>query len=239
LAEHRATWDAKPVLRQLYSEWYAQIASLLAPGRTVELGSGPGNLKGAHPDVLATDIVPCPWLDAVVDGTCLPFRDASLSNLVLFDVLHHLEAPNRFFREAARALRKLGRVVIFDPYISPASRLVFALFHPERVDLSVDPLALEPAPRTDGPKDPFDANQAFATRLFWRELEATRARLPDFRLVHRSRESFLRYPLSGGFGRPAFLPQWAFGPLAGIEKLLAPLAGALAFRTLVVLEKTQ
>ncbi|MBI4867886.1 MAG: methyltransferase domain-containing protein [Candidatus Wallbacteria bacterium] len=236
LAEHREIWEKKPVLRQLYSEWYGQIASFLGPGSTVELGSGPGNLKGARADVIATDIVPCPWLDAVVDAMRLPFRTNALGNLVLFDVLHHLAAPAQFFAEAARTLTRLGRVIIFDPYISPFSRLVFALAHPEPVDLSIDPLALAPAPEES--KDPFDANQGFATRLFWKELDTTLSRLPGFRLVHRSRESLLRYPLSGGFGRSAFVPDWMFGPLARVERALAPFAPVLAFRTLVVLEKT-
>lgn len=235
LAEHRRIWDEKRVLRDLYSEWYAALMAHLVPGPTVELGSGPGSLRQHCPGAIATDIVHCPWLDAVADAACLPFRTASLANLVLFDVLHHLEAPAAFFAEAGRTVRPGGRVILMEPYASPISRMVFALFHPEPVDLSIDPLAL--AARGGERRDPFEANQGFATRLFWRDLAGTMRRLPRFRLIVRSRDALLRYPLSGGFGRPAFLPEAAFGPLARLEQWLAPLAPFLAFRTVIVLER--
>jgi SAM-dependent methyltransferase len=234
LARHRQVWETKTCLRQLYGEWYAQIKALLAPGLSVELGSGPGNLKTYLPDAISTDIVQLPWLNAVLDAVELPFRTGSLGNLVLFDVLHHLAAPADFFHEAARVLAPGGRIVIVDPYISPASHLVFCLFHPEPVDFRQDPLA---STGMDRRKDPFVANQAFATRLFWRDLEGTLPRLPDFRLVHRSRSDMFRYPMSGGFDHAALAPGFVFEPLRWLEQALPVLLPLLAFRTVVALER--
>ena len=57
----------------------------------------------------------------VCDGYELPFRDAALSHLVLFDVFHHLRAPNAFLREARRVLTPRGRLILFEPYISWSS----------------------------------------------------------------------------------------------------------------------
>ena len=46
-----------------------------------------------------------PWHDREVSAEALPFADGSVGALVLFDVLHHLPSPRRFFDEAARVLR--------------------------------------------------------------------------------------------------------------------------------------
>lgn len=236
LDRHRGILSRKPILRTLYSEWYAQIRAGLAPGLTIEVGSGPASLKESCPDVVTTDVVWCPWLDLTMDAQALALLDHSVSNIVLCDVLHHLKAPGSFFREAARVLRKSGRIVLLDPYISPFSRIVNALFHEEPVDLTVDPLSLQ-ANGTSTGEDPFHANQAFATVLFWRDLGRTMDRLPEFKLVSRSRTGFLRYPLSGGFGHHSLIPGWAFAYLEPVDRWVAGLAWLIAFRTMVVLER--
>ena len=114
LAQHQAeiernlrAWEAKPLLKDIYAGFYRRILALIdpaIPGRIVEIGSGIGNLKAHLPGALATDLFPNPWLDLVCDGYELPFRQGSLSHLVLFDVFHHLRAPNAFLREARRVL---------------------------------------------------------------------------------------------------------------------------------------
>jgi hypothetical protein len=55
------------------------------------------------------------WLDALLDAQYLPFRSRSVSNLVLFDVRHHLENVRYFFDEALRMFLPQGRIVIMDP----------------------------------------------------------------------------------------------------------------------------
>lgn len=65
------------------------------------------------------------------DGYELPFRSASLSHVVLFDVFHHLRAPNAFLREARRVLGPAGRLILFEPYISWTSYPIYGLLHHE------------------------------------------------------------------------------------------------------------
>ena len=97
LSQRRGIWAAKPIIRKLYSKWYGLIKEALRPGRTLELGGGSGNLNDFLPEAITSDIVFAPWLDAVIDAHAIPFKEESLDNIVLFDVLHHLAAPAVFF----------------------------------------------------------------------------------------------------------------------------------------------
>jgi len=94
-----ASWQDKPVLREIYASFYERILQLIdrpLPGRIVEIGSGIGNLRAHVPEAICTDLFENPWLDLVCDGYELPFRSGSLSHLILFDVFHHLEKPQAF-----------------------------------------------------------------------------------------------------------------------------------------------
>ena len=142
LRRHHIVWTQKPVLRRLYASWYQEICRWLTPGLTVEVGGGTGNLKEFSPHVLCTDVVRMPWLDALVDAQHLPFRSRSVSNIVLFDVLHHLENVRYFFDEALRVLVPSGRIVIMDPYVSALSWPIYRFLHPEPMDFRRDPLAI-------------------------------------------------------------------------------------------------
>src|SRR4051812_7040079 len=105
LHEHRDTWARKPVLRAIYNDFYTRVADASKPGVSLEIGGGSGNLKDFASSVVSTDIVFTLWLDAVADAQALPFSDASFSNIVAVDVLHHIERPKRFLYEARRVLK--------------------------------------------------------------------------------------------------------------------------------------
>jgi len=234
LHRHRVVWQRKPILRTLYTDWYKDIASHLQPGRTLEVGGGTGNLKEFAPHVVCTDVVPLPWLDLVADAQRLPIASGSLANLVLFDVLHHIEHVRLFFDEALRVLQPGGRIVVMDPYISWASWPVYRFLHPEPVDFTQDALRSQPA-RPD--RDPFDANQAIATMLFERDYERFRGEYPSLKMRALRRVALFAYPLSGGFDHPSLLPAVLVKPVLAIERALEFMGRALAFRMLVVLEK--
>ena len=202
----------------------------------MEVGAGSGNLKETMPQVLATDIVTVAWLDAVVDAHALPFADSTVDSLVGIDVLHHVQYPVRFLAEAERVLKPGGRVVLVEPAITPVSRVVFALGHPEPVDMRADPLA-EGAP--DRGKHPMDSNQALPTLLAGRHRAGLERRVPDLRLVCRQHLSLAAYPLSGGFRPWNLVPPRLVGPLLRLEERLVPVLGRLmGFRLLLVYERT-
>ena len=216
LAQHQAeiernlrAWNAKPLLKEIYAGFYRRILGLIdpaIPGRIAEVGSGIGNLKGHLPGALATDLFPNPWLDVACDGYELPFRGASLSHLVLFDVFHHLRAPNAFLREARRVLVTGGRLVLFEPYISWSSYPVYELLHHEGAGWGEPISRAESLPR---PRD-YYAAQGNATRLFFRK------EIPGWpegwMIFHAEAFSCFHYLLSGGYSKPAFYPaSWLEG----------------------------
>ena len=217
-------------------------------GTILEIGGGSGNFKeyfqekhAGQGTLIATDIVPTPHCDLAVDAMALPFGAGSLDNIVMQDVLHHIPYPLRFLAEAERVLRAGGRIVMTEPYVSLASRIVFWLMHPEPVCCRVRIFGMriprfDPVP-CDG-SGAFASNQAVPTRLFFMDRALFEKRFPALKIVARFRRSLVVYPLSGGFSGPlkCCRGHWR-GWGGGMERVLAPLAGLMAFRLVVVLEK--
>jgi SAM-dependent methyltransferase len=241
LAEHQVeiernlrAWNAKPLLKEIYATFGRRILALIdpvIPGRVVELGSGIGNLKTHLPGALATDLFPNPWLDMVCDGYELPFRQASLSHLVLFDVFHHLRAPNAFLREARRVLVPvMGRLIVLDPYVSWASYPAYGLFHHEPVAWRKPINLAESLPR---PRD-YYAAQGNATRLFfWKEIPGW----PEsWRIFHAEAFSCFYYLLSGGYAKRALYPARWLGVIQQLDAKLSRWPRLFAGRCLVGLQ---
>ncbi len=232
---YRDIWARKPVLRAVYADFYRRIGAHCRPGRALEIGGGSGNLKSFAPNVVTTDIAFAPWLDAVCDAQRLPFAASTFDSIVMVDVLHHLERPVRFLAEAERVLVPGGRLVFCEPAITPLSGVFYRLFHPEPIDMSVDPIA--DGPLTKG-RDPFESNQAIPTLLTGRFRGAMSARFPKFHLIALDRLSFVGYPLSGGFRPWCLLPRFATGAVLRTEWALRRLLGPIAaFRLLAAYER--
>jgi SAM-dependent methyltransferase len=232
LREHERAWEARPLLRRIYRDWFELLASRLSrvPGPTIELGSGIGQLRDAVPDLVTTDVESTPWADRVVDAEALPYGDGELANVVMLDVYHHLPRPAAFLDEARRALAPGGRVVMLEPYCSPLSSLAYRLHH-ERLELDADGFA-----ESDS-TDPLDANLAQTTLAFYRQRDEYGRRWPELPLVEDRLLSLLVYPLSGGFTRRPLLPDAAYRPLSTVERALSALLPLAAFRCLVVLQR--
>lgn len=223
-------WQGKPLLREIYAGFYRRIVAQIdpsLPGRIVEIGSGVGNLKSHLPQSISTDLFPNPWLDLVCDGYELPFADASLSHLILFDVFHHLRAPGAFLREARRVLHPQGRVLVFDPFISLASWPVYGLLHHEPVAINAPISYATELPR---PRD-YYAAQGNATRLFFR---GEKPGWPDgWNVFHREAFAAFHYVLCGGFSKPAMYPIGMLGALRKLDEVLSCCPRLFAARCLV------
>lgn len=229
-----ALWRGKPLLQKIYAGFYAEILrhiDIAAPGAVVEIGSGIGNLKAHLPRAICTDLFPNPWLDLVCDGYELPFADASVSHLILFDVFHHLRCPRAFLNEARRALTPQGRVILFEPFISAASHPVYGLLHHEPVAMNAPIDFSEAYPR---PRD-YYAAQGNATRLFFRG--EAREWLAGWNIEHAEAFGAFSYLLSGGYSKPAMYPTALLGAMRGLDGMLSCCPRVFGGRCLVELRR--
>jgi SAM-dependent methyltransferase len=233
-AQERA-WEARPLTRWLYEDWFREIGVMLSPveGRSIELGSGISRLSTVVPGIEATDVVSTPWTSTVVDAEALPYAERAVANIVLVDVFHHLARPARFLDEASRVLAPGGRVIVLDPYCSPVSKVTYGLFHHERVDLGADAFADDPAVA----EDPLASNQARATLAFFREASELARRWPELVVLERRLLAMLAYPLSGGLTGRRLVPTRLGHGVQHLEARLGALLPLLATRCLVVLER--
>ncbi|MDQ3198447.1 MAG: class I SAM-dependent methyltransferase [Verrucomicrobiota bacterium] len=232
-----AHWRRKPLLRKVYRDFYQDIARGLRrdlAGRTVEIGSGIGNLKSVMPDALATDLFPNPWLDQVENAYALTFPDASVANLILFDVWHHLEYPGTALAEFHRVLAPGGRLVIFDPAMGLLGRVVYGVFHHEPLSLT-KPIRWQAPPDFSSREMNYYAAQGNAQRIFFSEEFA--AQLAAWRVVQRKQFAGLSYVASGGFRGPQLYPEKMHSAVRAIDRLADSAPNLFATRLLVVLEK--
>lgn len=234
-AQNRRQWENKPTLRAVYEDLYRKMDGECRSGPTLEIGAGSGNFKQYRQDVVASDITSAPWLDLVADAEKLPFKQSAFSNIVIFDVLHHLEFPRMFFAEARRVLIPGGRIVMVEPAITPVSWFFYRFFHQEPFDLSADPL-LEG--KASVAKDPYAANQAIPTLLVTRYARRLALLFPDLRVRHVRWLSLFAYPLTGGFKPWSLIPHPLVRPLLRFEDTITGTVGRLfGFRVLITIEK--
>jgi SAM-dependent methyltransferase len=235
LSERQIRWQEKPVLRLVYGDLYARLATACLPGQTLEIGGGSGNIKGSLPNVITTDILPVPWVDLLADAQNLPFCAESFDNIIMFDVLHHIEQPSRFFSQAENVLRPGGRIVMVEPYITPLSWIFYSMLHPEPVKMQEDPWQEK---ELDPDKDPFDGNQAIPTLIFQKQPERFTAQFPQLQIKGVQPLSLFVYPLSGGYQPWCLIPIAVAKFMLKVENLLLPFLGRfMGFRMLIILEK--
>ena len=234
---HRELWEKKKALRVLYRDYHRQLFESCPEGAILDIGGGTAHIKESRSDVVSADILWFPGIDVVADAHGLPFKDEFFAGIVMLDVLHHLERPIEFLKEAARVLKPGGRLAMIEPAMTTVARRFYDRFHEEPVDMNADPFA----PVAINPdRDPFDANQAIPTLLFATEparrlVEQT---VPSLRVRSVEWQSLFAYPMSGGFQPWSLIPTALVGPMLTFEKRIpGAVRKHLAFRMMVVLER--
>ena len=223
-------------LAYIYSDLHFDLKSNLSDveGITLEVGSGASGYRNVHPDVICSDIIFSEELDLVCDAQKLPFRRQSLSNIVMFDVFHHLQEPIAFLKQSEYLLKPGGRIVMVEPYVSFVSFIIYRIFHFEDTSFSFN---LE-NPFGSEKKDPHAGNQTIPTVVFGSAWLQIAREVPKLELISKRRCSLLAYPLTGGLRSKGIVPLWFLKKLLWIDKRLERIFGRiLAFRIIIVLER--
>ena len=79
---------------------------------TLEMGSGSSLLWEHIPGLIRSNILFVKENDLVFSAFNIPFKDSSVGNIILINVLHHLQDPVAFFEEAERVLKPGGGLYI-------------------------------------------------------------------------------------------------------------------------------
>jgi len=231
---HQYIWNKKKILRVVYEEWFERIIAEIQPGKTLELGCGPGLFQKYFDVTIRSDIIHSPWIDCALDATRLPFRDDSLTTIVMIDVFHHLSIPINFFQEATRVLQNKGKIIIFDVQVTAFSYFIYRYLHHEPLIMKCDPL--HPLANLSG-NEPFDSNQAITTLLFGKHFGTFKNKFPDLRLVKKEYVFSLLYLLSGGFEHKQLIHEKFIPLIRLLDRMLKPLVRLIGLRNLIVLEK--
>jgi len=226
---HRTIWAARPELRAVYHEWFAQLLHCVEGLHPiVEIGAGPGFFKEYFPQLISTDVVLTSYDDIVCDAASLPFQSGSVGALVMLDVLHHLPQPLAFLAEAGRVLRPGGRLAMIEPWITVPSYFLYRYFHHEDCSLKVDVRC----PFGEVGKQAFDGNAAIPFKL----LKRCNPGALSLRLVHADPFLGLPYLATMGFQRACPIPQTLIEITRVAERFLSPLRKFVATRIRIVWE---
>lgn len=225
------------MLRRIYRSFHLAISTQLkncSSGMVVELGSGISDITEVIPQCIRTDLFPHPWADRVENAYNLSFSEHSVSNLILFDVFHHLRYPGAALNEFRRVLISQGRVIIFEPYISLLGWIVYGLLHREPVRFN-KPIQWDSPPGWNAKDLGYYAAQGNATRIFLRrEIDVSAF---GWNVILTKRMSSISYVASGGYSRPQMYPTHALPIMQKIDRVLDHIPFVFCTRLLVVLQK--
>jgi SAM-dependent methyltransferase len=224
----------KRFLYEVYRHFYKQMFSLiqkLPKGPIIELGSGPGFIKEIIPSAMTSEVFLIPDLDLVCSGQNLPFKDQSISCLLMLDVFHHIPKPIQFLKEAERCLLRGGRVLMVEPYNTLFGRFFYQKFHQECFDPHAGWEHQERGPLSG-------ANGALPWIIFVRDQHIFKKNFSSLQVKSIKPHTPFAYLLSGGLSFNSFLPGICFGPVRIIENLLSPLNNHIGLFATISLEKT-
>lgn len=162
----------------------------------VEIGSGAGLIKEFIPNakIECTDVEKHPWLDKQVDALDPPYPDKSIDVLIVNEVIHHLESPIKFFKQAYRILKKDGYLLINDVHTSLIMRFLLRSLSHEGYSYDIN--IFDENEKTCIGTDPWTANNA-VTEILMKDKKLFQEKT-NFTVLQYHKVEFLIFLVSGG-----------------------------------------
>ena len=235
---HKKMLIKKRMLRDVFNEFHKLFRKLdreylSGDGLEIELGSGVSLMRDVYPSVLATDIVPSPHLDRVLNAENMNLENESVRVIYGQNCFHHFMEPDKFFKELERVLKPGAGFIMLDPFYGPIATFLFKrLFRTEGFDKNY------PSWNTPhlGPMN--GANQALSYIIFVRDYNIFEQKYPTLKIVHRQTVgNYLKYLLSGGLNFRQLVPDSFTGLVNVLEKLLSPFNQIFALHHVIVIKK--
>jgi SAM-dependent methyltransferase len=230
--EHGRLIAQKHFLNQIYRETYQFfVENMQVGGKSLELGSGAGFLKEFVPDLTTSDVVELAGVDEVIFAESLPYGDASLANIFMFNVLHHIQDNEAFLGEAIRTLKDGGKIVMVEPGSTPFSRLIYTYLHHEPCIPDQKEWKLPEGGRLSM------ANAMLPWIIFKRDRDILTHKFPDLKVTVYENFMPFKYLLSGGVSKPQLLPDCLYSSYSRFENMLSPLNNLLGMFVRIVVER--
>lgn len=230
---HREILRRKPFLKKLYADFYGEMKAAIPEPENkvvVELGSGGGFIKEVIGNAITSDVLNLPNVDKVFSACGMPFERENVDAFVMFDVLHHINEPRVFFREALRCLKVGGQIIMIEPANTIWSRFIYKNFHHEGFDTKAGWELEKGSPLWCG-------NDAMPWIIFSRDRKIFESEFSALKIMQMHNHTPLRYLLSGGFTLHQLVPSCSYKFIKAVEFLLSPLDNYLGMFQTIELEK--
>ena len=133
----------------------------------IEVGAGPGFSKEfiLNKNFKISDFADYEHLDYKnIDAHSTKFKDSSFDYVIASHMVHHMPYPIKFFREMYRILKKDGKLIIYEEYLSVLLQFILMIMKHEGWDWSTN-IWNENIPAT-GDEDIWSGNNAIPHLVF-------------------------------------------------------------------------
>ena len=171
----------------------------------IEVGAGPGFSKEfiLNKNFKISDFADYEHLDYKnIDAHSTKFKDSSFDYVIASHMVHHMPYPIKFFREMYRILKKDGKLIIYEEYLSVLLQFILMIMKHEGFDWTKD-IWNESVPAIDD-EDSWSGNNAIP-HLVFDDMNAFNKNLGSyFKIEHDKILHELSYLNSGGVTSKTF-----------------------------------
>tara|TARA_B100000963_G_scaffold309488_1_gene285483 strand:- start:70 stop:810 length:741 start_codon:yes stop_codon:yes gene_type:complete len=233
-SKNKKNWIKKKIIREIYKTYYMKIKKNIIDGKSLEVGSGFGEIKKYIDNCITSDQFSGMNIDKVENVYELTFNENTFDNIIMIDVFHHLKYPGSALKELTRVLKTKGQIIMIEPAMGLIPRIVYSLFHHEPNGFNYD-IQLYRKSKSILNRDEYFAVQSLPWRFFV---------LKQFNIIDKlnlknvSMWSDFSFLLSGGLSYPALYPFYLLKFIQKIDRLLSFISkNIFSARMMIILEK--